>query len=193
MLGLNFNVCVVNGCTQLRFTETTGYYSTANTTGWQTPNTQIGNIVSATLTITPYGSTTSYTLDLFATTLFPTYNTAFTYDIPLSSIGNPTSITDGKWLFEYTVVDDTDVTYTKSIYKYFYCNLECCIDKMLPKVDINNCDCCVPTLEYKKYIIAWTYLESLKKAAACGDEANFTAIKKIIDKLCLNNGCVTCK
>jgi len=62
---------------------------------------------------------------------------------------------------------------------------------MLP--DVDTCDCCKETTDYKNYILAWTQLQSLKKAAACGDETNFTAIKKIIDKLCLNSGCKTCK
>jgi len=192
MLSLNFNICVINGCTQLNFTETTGFYSAANTGGWGAPNIILSDAVTATLAITPYGSSTTYTIDLLATTLFPTDNSSFSYDIPLSDIGSLTTILDGKWTFVYTVSDGTD-TYTRTIYKYFYCNLECCVTNMLPKVDVNNCDCCVPTLEYKKYITAWTYLEALKKAAACGDETNFTAIKKIIDKLCLTNGCKTCK
>lgn len=190
-LQLNFSTCVINGCTQIRFSETTGLYSTANPGGWGVPNIQTSDAVTATLAITPYGSTTTYTIDLLATTLFPTDNTSFTYDIPLSSIGNPTSILDGQWLFVYTITDATD-TYTKSIYKYFYCNLECCVSNMLAALDL-SCDCCKDSTEYKNYILAWTQLQSLKKAAACGDETNFTAIKKIIDKLCLNSGCKTCK
>ncbi len=190
-LQLNFSTCVINGCTQIQFKETTGFYSTANTGGWGTPNIDLTDAVTATLAITPYGSTTTYTIDLLATTLFPTDNSSFTYDIPLSDIGSLTSIVDGQWLFVYTVTDATD-TYTKSIYKYFYCNVECCVTDMLAELDL-SCDCCKDSTEYKDYILAWTQLQSLKKAAACGDSDNFTAIKKIIDKLCLNSGCKTCK
>jgi hypothetical protein len=189
-LQLNFSICVINSCTQIRFQETTGFYSTANPGGWGPPNIDLNDAVTATLAITPYNSTSTYNLNLLATTLFPTNNSSFTYDIPLSSIGNPSNIVDGKWLFVYTITDGTN-TYTKSIYKYFYCNSECCVTSMLP--DIDTCDCCKETSEYKNYILAWTQLQSLKKAAACGDETNFTAIKKIIDKLCLNSGCKTCK
>lgn len=189
-LQLNFSTCVINACTEIRFTETTGVYSSANTGGWGTPNIDLSDAVTATLAITPYGSTTTYTLDLLATTLFPTDNISFTYDIPLSDIGSPTSIVDGQWLFVYTITDATD-TYTKSIYKYFFCNSECCVTSMQP--DIDTCDCCKETSDYKNYILAWTQLQSLKKAAACGDSDNFTAIKKIVDKLCLNSGCKTCK
>jgi len=188
-LQLNFSTCVINSCSQIRFTETTGVYNSSNTTGYGTPNPLDSAMTSATLTITnPDGVT--YTLDLFVTSLFPTYNTSQYYDIPLSSIGSPTSIEDGEWLFVYTVSDGVD-TYTKTIYKYFYCNSECCIKQMQPNVE--TCDCCKETQSYKDYILAWTQLESLKKAAACGDVDNFNAIKKIVDKLCLNNGCKTCK
>lgn len=190
MLSLNFDLCVTDACTQIRFTETTGFYSTTNTGGWGAPNITLGDVVTATLAITPYGSTTTYTINVEATSLFPTDNSSFTYNIPLSLIGNPTSIVDGQWLFVYTVTT-ASATYTKTIYKYFYCNTECCVTSMLP--DVDTCDCCKETTEYKNYILAWTHLQSLKKAAACGDETNFTAIKKIIDKLCLNSGCKTCK
>lgn len=189
-LQLNFDLCVTDACTQIKVTETTGFYSTINTGGWGSPNIDLGDAITATLAITPYGSAITYTIDLLATTLFPTNNPYFTYNIPLSAIGNPTSIADGQWLFVYTVSDGTD-TYTKTIYKYFYCNTECCVTSMLP--DIDTCDCCKETSDYKNYILAWTQLQSLKKAAACGDSTNFTAIKKIIDKLCLNSGCKTCK
>jgi len=190
-LQLNFSACVINGCTQIQFKETTGYYSAANTGGWGTPNSELTDVLTATLSVTPYGSTTTYVIDLLATTLFPTDNSSFTYDIPLSDIGSPTSIVDGQWLFVYTVDDGTTV-YTKSIYKYFFCNTECCVTDMLAALDL-SCDCCKETSDYKNYILAWTQLQSLKKAAACGDSDNFTAIKKIIDKLCLNSGCKTCK
>ena len=190
-LQLNFSTCVINGCTQIQFKETTGYYSAANTGGWGKPNIELTDVVTATLAITPYGSTTTYTIDLLATTLFPTDNSLFTYDIPLSDIGDPTSIVDGQWLFTYTITDATD-TYTKSAYKYFYCNTECCVTDMLATLDL-SCDCCKDSQDYKNYILAWTQLQSLKKAASCGDSTNFTAIKKIIDKLCLNSGCKTCK
>jgi len=189
-LQLNFSTCVINGCTQIRFSETTGVYSSANLGGWGTPNIELSDAVTATLAVTPYGSTTTYTIDLLATTLFPTDHTSFEYDIPLSDIGDPASIDDGQWLFVYTVTDATD-TYTKSMYKYFYCNTECCVTSMLP--DVETCDCCKETTNYKNYILTWSQLQSLKKASACGDSTNFTAIKKIIDKLCLNSGCKTCK
>jgi len=187
---LKFDVCVTNNCTQIRFTDETGFYSTVNTGGWGTPNPALSSITSATLDITTPDSDT-YTIDLFATTLFPTDDYGLSYDIPLSEIGSPDSIIDGKWSFIYTVSDGVD-EYSTTIYKYFYCNKECCVTQMLANLDL-SCDCCKDSDSYKKYELAWLQLQALKKAAACGDETNFTAISKIIDKLCKNNDCKTCK
>lgn len=188
-LSLNYSICVINNCTELRFCETTGIYSTSNLTGYGVPNDAVSDMVSAVLTITNPGGT-SYNIDLFATGLFPSDNTSISYDIPLSGMGSPVSITDGKWTFVYTVVSGAAVTYTKTIFKYTVCNSECCVTKMQPTLD--TCDSCIKT-DNTTYLTAWSFLESLKKAASCGDEANFTAIKKIVDKLCLNSECKTCK
>lgn len=190
-LTLKYNLCVINGCTQIRFTDETGFYSTVNTGGWGTPNPALSTITSATLDITnPEGDT--YTIDLFATSLFPTDDYGLSYDIPLSEIGDPSSISDGEWIFVYTVSDGSD-EYSTTIYKYFYCNYECCVTQMLANLKLDTCDCCDYSKSYKNYELAWLQLEALKKAAACGDSDNFTSISKILDKLCKNNNCKTCK
>ena len=189
-LQLKFNTCVINGCKQIRFTDNTGFYNPTNLTGWGTPNPSVSTMTSAILEITPPGGI-KYTINAFATSIFPSDDYGMSYDIPLSLIGNPTSIIDGQWLFTYIVSDGIN-TYTTSIYKYFYCNSECCVTQMLANLKL-SCDCCKDSDEYKNYELAWVQLESLKKAAACGDSANFETIKKIVDKLCLNNGCKTCK
>jgi len=189
-LSLNFDLCVINACKQIRFTEITGFYGSTNTGGWGTPNPSVSAMTTATLEITnPDGVV--YTGNLFVTSLFPTDDIGISYDIPLALIGSPTSIEDGQWKFVYTVTDGV-TTYTKTIYKYFYCNSECCVTQMLANLDL-SCDCCKDSDSYKNYILAWTQLQSLKKAAACGDSANFETIKKIVDKLCKNSGCKTCK
>ena len=188
-LQLNFNTCVINSCSQIRFNETTLSYTTSNTGGYGTPNPIDGSFTSATLEITnPSG--TAYTIDLFATSLFPTFNSSQVYDIPLTDMGSPTSIVDGQWKFVYTISDGVN-TYSKTIYKLFYCNSECCVTSMQPTVE--TCDCCNDNKSYNTYIKAWSFLQSLKNAAKCGDTTTFTSIKKIVDKLCLNNGCKTCK
>lgn len=189
-LQLNFDLCVINNCTQLRFNETTKSYTTSNTGGYSTPNPLDSSFTSATLEITG-PDTVVYTINLYNTSLYPTFDSSLTYDIPLASMGTPSTITDGEWKFVYTISDGID-TYIRTIYKLFYCNLECCVTKMQPTVEV-SCDCCDKTDSYSTYIKAWSFLQSLKNAAKCGDTTLFTSIKKIVDKLCLNSECKTCK
>lgn len=186
---LNFSTCVVNGCTQIKFTETTGVYSASNIGGYGAPNNTLGSITTAVLTITS-PSLVVYTINLFPLT-FPSSNSSFSYTIPTAILGL-TTIVDGKWTFTYTVSDGI-TTFTTTKYSLFYCNSECCITQKLANLELTDCDCCKTSTDYDDYILAWTYLQSLKDAAECGNVDSFTKIKKIIDKLCLNNGCKTCK
>ena len=189
MLTLKYDLCVINGCTQLQFSENTGIYTLANPGGWGTPNIEIGNVVTATLLIKgPDG--VEYTIDLTIGNL-PSNIVGFSYNIPLVSMGSPITITDGQWYFVYTVIDDNDVEYSTTVNKYFTCNTKCCISNMLAKV--NTCDSCPKDDSEELYNKAKTMFDSLENAAECGDLTTFNSIKKIIDKLCLNSGCKTCK
>lgn len=185
MLKLKFDVCVVNACSQISFTETTGAYSASfNTTGYGADTIEIADIKSAVLTVTsPSG--TIYTYDLYDTELFPNVFSGLEYLLPTI-----TSVEDGKWCFNYTIDDGSDL-YTTEVCKLFYCNSECCVSNMLSKIEA--CDCKLNIFDLENYMKASTFLESLKEAAICGDVVNFNSIKKIIDKLCKNNECKTCK
>lgn len=188
-LQLDFNLCVTNNCGNIQFTETTGYYNDSNITGYGTPNIDTSDALTAVLTVTdPDGVV--YTINLFTTGLFPSNDVNLDYTLPSSSIGNLTNIVDGKWTFTYTITT-VDDTYIRTIYKYFYCNSQCYVDRLL--MNIEDCDCCADNKSMDNYRKAWTYLEMLKNAAKCGDLSNFTKIKKILDKLCLNSNCKTCK
>lgn len=185
---LKYNICVVNNCKQLAFTESTGIYSISNTTGWGTPNELISDATSAILTITNTENI-SYNIDLFTLGLFPSSSNSVTYTIPLALYGNPSSITDGQWYFKYTVITST-TTYVTEKYYYFTCNSENCVNNMIPT---EICDSCKDNTDYDNYIKAWSFLKSLEKAAQCGNVTLFNSIKKIIDKLCKNSNCKTCK
>lgn len=188
MLSLNFTTCVINGCNQIRFTEITGSYSTTNTGGWGTPNATLAQATSAILTITDPNNVI-YIVNLFDNAL-PSSNKDFYYDIPTTDITD--TIIDGKWTFLYTVVANA-VTYTKTKYSLFFCNSECCVSQMLADLDLEDCGCNCKDVNYDDYIKAWTFLQSLKNAAKCGSVDLFAKIKKIVDKLCKNKDCKTCR
>lgn len=186
MLSLNFNICQINSCIDLEFTETTGIYSTSNPSGYGAPNIVIGDVLSAVLTSTsPSGIV--YSTNLF-TQGFPSDNTSYSVILTLTN----ETLEDGKWTFTYTITT-LSTTYTKTIYKLFACNSECCVKQMLDNIDLEDCGCTNKSVEKENYLTAWTFLELLKNAAQCGDIESFTKLKKIVDKLCKNKDCKTCK
>lgn len=181
--------CVVNGCSQIKITETTGIFSSSNLGGYETPNVLLSAITSATLIITS-PSLVTYTINLF-TLGFPSSNSNFNYTIPTTTLGL-TNIEDGQWVFIYTVSNGT-TSFTSTKYSLFYCNSECCVSKKLANLKLEDCDCCKTDTNYDDYVLTQTMLESLKDAAKCGNSSKFFKIKKIIDKLCKNINCKTCK
>jgi len=182
-ISLKFSTCVTSGCNSIQFFEETGQYSTTNTTGYGYPNMDNQDAFTAELTVTTPSNVTE-TFDILPLG-FPTRTPDLTFDVPLT-------YEDGKWIFTYTITDGSD-TYTLTKYSYFYCTTECCVTNKLANITTIGCDSCKDSLAEKEYIKMFIMLESLKKAAKCGDETTFIYIKKIIDKLCKNNNCNTCK
>lgn len=183
---LNFEICQESNCKDITFSEITGLYnSTYNLGGYESPNVSTSSVLTAILTIVS-PSNIIYTINLF-TQGFPTANINSSYLISL--IPN-ISLDDGQWKFTYTITT-SDNTYSKTIYKYLYCNSQCCVNQMLANIKISNCDCC-DDLDSNNYLKASQMLDSLKKVAKCGDLTNFTNISKILNKLCKNINCKTC-
>jgi len=194
MVSLKFNICQENNCRDISFIEETGRYSASNETGFGTPNTNVGDILTALLQSTsPSGVVYNTNLLLQG---FPTISADMDQVINL----NNQSLEDGAWKFTYIITYSyenpsgaiTVETYSKTINKLFYCNSQCCVDNMLANLDIKDCDCCKDTKEFEDYLKTSVFLQALKEAAKCGDVDNFTSIKKIIDKLCKNSKCKTC-
>lgn len=182
-LELKFSTCVTSGCSSIEFSEQTGSYSLSNPGGYGGFNLHTDDFTEATLTvISPDNVETIYNLIPIG---FPTTNTLLTYDIPVT-------YKDGKWTFIYTLSDGED-TFTVTKYSYFYCTTECCVNSKLANITTIGCDSCKDSVTEKEYIKMFIMLESLKNAARCGSESTFNSIKKIIDKLCKNNACNTCK
>lgn len=181
-----FEICVINNCTQIKFTETTGIYTASNQGGYGSPNPELVDVTTAVLTITSPDET-EYIIDLLAED-FPSSTSDFSIILDIDL----TSIIDGKWLFEY-VVSTVSTSYTKTKYELFFCNSECCVKQLLTNLKLENCGCNCESIDYDTYIKASTLLDGLKKASSCGDVSSFTRIKTTLDKICLNSGCKTCK
>lgn len=189
-LETKIDVCVRDACTTLVFLETTGAYNvTTNATGYGTPNPTKASVTAVTLVITD-PTDNVYTLDLSAKG-FPSDNVDFEYEIPLSDIGNRESIDDGLWQFVYTVTSGSEYIASKTA--LFHCNANCCVAKLLLNINEDPNDTSTKNKKaIEKYSKAFTFLQSLKHYAYCGNYDKFTNIKTIIDKLCVNSGCKTC-
>ncbi len=191
---LNLYSCVVNGCTQIRFYETTGIYSSTNTGGYGNgssgQNYPLSSYTSAILTITS-PSNVVYTVNLTSKG-FPTNNVSHYYDLTSTDLGGLLNLEDGKWTFKYDVTG-TGPALSRTVYQLFYCNAECCVNEQLNNLTLLDCDCNCDDVDYKNYTKTWTFLQALKNAAECGDYNSFTNILKILDRLCKNINCKTCK
>lgn len=190
------NLCLRTGCNELVFSETTGIYNaSSNLGGYGTPNPVTGNVISAVLTVISPSNQT-YTINLFTTTFFPTSDTTFEYTLPLAQLGNRTIIEDGQWQFIYTIVTrimGVDTTYIANTSGIFTCNSTCCVQELLLDIDEVNIDSKENIKRIDNYKKASSFLAVLKYYANCSNLNMFNNIKLILDKLCANNDCKTCK
>jgi hypothetical protein len=190
------SLCLKSGCKDLIFSETTGVYNNpSNLGGYGVPNPTLADINSAILTVTDPNDVI-YTIDLYATGIFPKSNDLYEYTIPLADIGNPTNIIDGTWTFTYTLIDISNNTYIASKTYYFTCNVECCINALLVDIDYSECDCeddKTNKLKIDNYNKSKAILDSIKYAIACNNTSVLENLMAIANKLCNKNfNCKTC-
>lgn len=192
-LVLSFNICQANTCQSMTFTETTGAYSASNLTGWGAPNEATSDALAAYLYITdPSGTVT--TINLFTQTpAWPTTSSTQEYEITPSDLNQGSgNFTDGLYKFVYKVFFDelgTDTTQT-TVYQFFYCNINCCVNQMFAKIIDPSCDCQADAIAAASKADA--LLTGLKRAAACAKTSLFDSLLTILQKLCTNSNCNTC-
>lgn len=190
------SLCLKSSCKELIFSETTGVYNNPeNLGGYGGINPNTTNITSAILTITDPNNVI-YTINLLATTYFPTSNNLFGYTIPLFSIGNPINVIDGTWKFVYKLIDDSAVIYTANKTYYLTCNLECCINSLLKDISYTECNCIddkINKLKIDNYNKSKALLDSIKYAISCNNTSVLKNLMLIANKLCNKNfNCSTC-
>jgi hypothetical protein len=186
----NFEICQSSDCKTLTFVETTGAYNAGNnTTGWNAPNATIAAATAAVLTVT-YASGTIATIDLFATTIFPTALTTVQYDLTSTSLGlvADTAIDDQIITFTYTVTSG-GTSYHQTKRFPFTCQVRCCVQSMVIGIDI-DCDCSDDIIE--KYTRAYILYKGLIYSGNAGNVSNFNNILAQLQKLCLNSNCENC-
>lgn len=187
-LTLSIDLCLRSNCTELIFKETTGAYSGSNTGGYGAPNTNLGAIQTAVLTVTdPDGE--EYEIDLYNE--FPTTDTEYEYTIDLADLGNRDSIEDGYWQFNYTV-SDGDTSYEVNAAKVFTCSINCCLKNILTKIRDSYCDSCDNYYTYEEYTKVLALRDSLLDLDVCGDTEYIENTLEILTKICNKIKCKTC-
>lgn len=181
-------LCLTANCSTLSFTETTGVYNaTTNLYGYGAPNITIADAISGSLVITAPDLTT-YTISIP-----PSNNTDLSTTIVLATLGGRTSVEDGFWNFEYTITDVYTTQYVVEQGYYFYCQAECCVAKLLTKIDLDDCMCNKQnTKNLDDYTKAKVLLQSIKNAASCLNNTNYLKAKALLEKICRNSNCKTC-
>ena len=192
----SINLCLKSNCVDLVFKETTGLYSLSNLGGYGSPNNTTGSVTSAVLVITAPDST-EYTIDMLATTFFPTSNTLYEFIIPLSDIGSPVTVADGYWTFVYTVTAPDPNTgipasFVATSALVVSCAANCCIANMLAQIKLNTCPTCDSLFSYEDYVKAVSLRDSMQEAANCGDAQYITDTLNILTKLCNKVKCNNC-
>lgn len=147
-----------------------------------------GTITNATRT-DPDGTITTI-LSSLSTTTFPWTDTdplILTSD--LLGIGESESLESGSWLFEY-IISTALAVFNTSIDTFFFCVAECCVNRMLLKVD--NCDCgCGGNGYGEQYLKAKTLLDAAKFSAQWGLKEKAQSLLEEVQSICGSdcNGC----
>lgn len=186
------SVCLTDKCKTLKATDVTGvYHVTSNPTGWQNAATVLASeVATATITITDPAGTTTIT-DVLTQIPDPVIGNFTFSDLTLA---NSASWADGDYTILYTIVTIPGAanpgTYTATICPYFFCNIECSVDKMWAKVATNLCcsDCDASEL-MEVAMVAEGYLRALKSAASCGDTTSADILLKTLTKITTFNDC----
>lgn len=190
MVSLSFQICINDCCNSLTVLDTTYLYSPNNLTGWGTPNTNLEDIVSATLNvITPNND--CVTLDILTEIQAQSPITVDPIDLGFTDV-----ILDGVYRFYVNINIGTEeepeyITYETT--KLFYCNINKKISNLIGTLDINGC--CKPCKTgnaFDKVLLAWTYFQTLKNAACCGKIDTFNKLLTILNKLIDSKPCKNC-
>ena len=184
---LDVQITQACNCKSITFKELTGAYdANDNTTGWGTPNEETSAATAATLSIVLPNTTTPVVIDLLDE-FFPTTDTCSGYEISgamVSGVGLNNNFPSGLYSFTYTVTTAT-VTYTETKQVYFWCTLQCCVDKLFANIDYSNCDC--SHNQFEEALTALGYLRGIASFISAGNYIQADKLKAKLEKLCANS------
>lgn len=189
----DFDICQSSGCGKsFNITDKSGIYSpSSNVEGWGLHNPSIQDVEFCQLEmITPNGD--SFTFNLLESGVFPnTLNSS-------KKVTHSVDLEDGVYEFIYKLKGSEisgggeilwEVTNRK--YILFFCNTQCCADKLFSSLVL---DCASCTSDKLSLIIKIRmYLEGAQLAACCGNVARAKSLLAQAKFLCSSQGCNGCK
>ena len=177
----------LNGCTGITFNDTTGFYSSTNSYGWNNTvwKTQAGGdpyAIAATIDISYNGGTaiSINVLNVVQDSLFPEFE-LYQYT-PTNSSGN-FNLADGYYTITYTITDSNDKVYFTDTTLVVYCNVACCVANKAVLLADQLCDDC-SSQPFEDFLLADGILQALKATAESLGTAEFTKLLNKLQKLC---------
>lgn len=185
-LNLELNVTIVRNGTRMLVVDATGNSIIASDGKWNDAVAHT-DVTGATLDITyPDGTTEQkdfITLGYFQVAIAG----IFSYELFTEPNGQE-KFPDGKYEFTYTITTST-ATYTDTLTKYFYHNLEACISQLWYKLPDEMCDSC----DYKEFLdsclLAEGLYRALQAAAAFENDSLVLQLAEDATRICEINGC----
>ena len=190
-MALSLKICVTQpDCKTLSITEDTGVYALANTGGWGTPNPEIADALTATISIEKRNEDGTYdtavvidaypTLPNITDTAFEI--TGFDYSGAVDS-----TFADGIYNITYDVTGDDGAPFESTVSKVvaLTCNIDCCYKKLGVKAAKANCGEDTKN-KYKEMSILMFTLNSAKK---CGNVISLQNQIDLLTKICNRTGC----
>lgn len=189
-LEISASACLKDNCSTLRIPETTGAYNAStNTTGWGAPNPALGDVTSATLSITLPDEEDAVDFDITATVTGATIvDGEFLLDeLTMEDFDSSGAFPDGIYDIVYTVtIGTTDYTYTAKV--LFYCTVKCCIEKMRLDFQKELCGCNWDNF-WNYYQGALRELDAMRYNFSQYDYTNTTAHLRALQKICKIRNC----
>ena len=179
-LVLTFNSKVSSDGKKITITDTTGSYSPLLTTGWNSPNTAIANVLAATIKISKRDSDGIFGVETIVN-VFPALPSAIGGSMNITSIvaGQGGGFSDGIYKIIYTITgnDGNPFSYSTIAYRVVTSHIKSCWQQLAKDVSICTCGCEHLRDKFRCTSEFWMLLCA---AEDCGD---LNGIQKYIDIL----------
>jgi hypothetical protein len=190
----NFSSCESGSCNSIILTDSTGEYSAGNTSGFGSPNPEITEVTGVSLVITT-STGTQITLDItdLSSGIYP----QSPYSISLTDLNMSDQIVDDVWtlqiIYSGTTIQGASIFWTSTTTKtiLYSCQTQCCLDKLMASISINDCGCCNDS-PLAKVMKGNTFLKAARLAASCGQPKKALKLLAAAKFICQSKQCINC-